>query len=181
MKLMDVITENRKFEYGCVMLYFDFPEMEKLHGKINSEDIYTKDGDYGLETEPHTTLLYGLHSEVTDDDVKKVLARHSFGPCQISNASLFENADYDVLKFDVDGNGLHECNKDLREYPYTTNFPNYHPHLTIGYLKPGTGKRNANLLEGKQYTLEPKYAVFSKTDGTKSKFKINEKKNTENI
>jgi hypothetical protein len=174
MKLMDVINENRKVSYGCVMLYFDFPEIKNLHTKINNEDVYNDPSDpsYGLEDEPHTTLLYGLHPEVTDENVKEVLDKHKFGPCQISNASLFENENYDVLKFDVSGDSLHECNADLREYPYTTNFPDYHPHLTIGYLKPGTGKNYTKLLEGQQYTLEPKYAVYSKTDGTKSKFKL---------
>lgn len=172
---MDVITENRKYEYGCVMLYFDFPEMENLHNKINNEDIFTKDGDYGLENEPHTTLLFGLHPEVTDEDVKNVLAKHQFGPCNISNASLFENPEYDVLKFDVEGDGLHECNADLKKFPHTTNFPNYHPHLTIGYLKSGTGKNNTKKLNGVSYTLIPQYAVYSKTDGSKSVFRISTK------
>jgi len=175
MKLMDIITENHKYEYGCVMLYFDFPEINNIHTKIKDDDVYhnSQDGGYGLETEPHTTLLFGLHSEVTDDDVKNILNQHTFGPCVINNASLFENPEYDVLKFDVDGYGLHECNSDLRELPHTTNFPNYHPHLTIGYLKSGFGKKYTNLFHDKEYTLIPKYAVYSKTDGSKVKFKIN--------
>lgn len=174
---MDIIEENRKYEYGCVMLYFDFPELGTLHNKINDEDVYNDPADdsYGLEDEPHTTLLFGLHQEVTDDEVKNVLAKHHFGPCQISNASLFENPEYDVLKFDVDGESLHECNADLREYPYTSNFPDYHPHLTVGYLKSGTGKKYTKSLKELEYTLIPQYAVYSKAGGVKTKFKINVK------
>lgn len=173
MKLMELITENHKYEYGCVMLYFDFPEMKSLHKKINVDDIHNPDGTFGLETEPHTTLLFGLHPEVTDEDIKTVLSKHRFGSCQIRNASLFENPEYDVLKFDVNGEGLHECNSDLCKYPHTTNFPDYHPHLTIGYLKSGTGNKNAELFKNMMYSLTPQYAVYSKPDGSKTKFRIN--------
>lgn len=176
MKLMDVVKEDAapKYEYGCVMLYFNFPEMEQMHRMINGEDVYTsdQDGSFGLETEPHTTLLFGLHPEVTDQDVANVLSKHYFSMCSINNASLFENPEYDVLKFDVSGDGLHECNSALSQYPHTTNFPDYHPHLTIGYLKPGTGAKHAELFSNMGYNLTPQYAVYSKPDGTKSKFKI---------
>lgn len=176
MKLMDIVenTLSRKFEYGCVMLYFDFPEIEQMHRMINKDDVYTSDEDdsFGLETEPHTTLLFGLHPEVTDNDVANVLSKHYFGTCSINNASLFENPEYDVLKFDVRGDGLHECNSSLTQFPHTTNFPDYHPHLTIGYLKSGSGKKHTELFSNMGYNLTPQYAVYSKPDGSKSKFKI---------
>jgi hypothetical protein len=179
MKLMDIIKEETspKYEYGCVMLYYDFPEMEQMHRMINKEDVYTsdEDGSFGLETEPHTTLLFGLHPEVSDDDVQSVLSKHTFGTCNIHNASLFENPQYDVLKFDVSGDGLHECNSDLTKYPHTTSFPDYHPHMTVGYLNPGTGKKHTELFTGMGYNLTPQYAVYSKPDGSKSKLKINVK------
>ena len=173
MKLMELLNENHKYEYGCVMLYFDFPDMKSLHKKIDVNDIHNPDGSFGLETEPHTTLLFGLHPEVTDDHIKEVLSKHRFGSCQIRNASLFENTEYDVLKFDVSGEGLHECNSDLKKYPHTTSFPIYHPHMTIGYLKSGTGKKHTELFKNMMFSLTPQYAVYSKPDGTKTKFKIN--------
>jgi 2'-5' RNA ligase len=176
MKLMDVVKEGAapKYEYGCVMLYFNFPEMEQMHRMINKDDVYTsdEDGSFGLETEPHTTLLFGLHPEVTDQDITNVLSKHYFSMCSINNASLFETPEYDVLKFDVSGDGLHECNSALTQYPHTTNFPDYHPHLTIGYLKSGTGKKHTELFSNMGYNLTPQYAVYSKPDGSKSKFKI---------
>ena len=176
MKLMDVVKEGAtpKYEYGCVMLYFNFPEMEQMHRMINKDDVYTsdEDGSFGLESEPHTTLLFGLHPEVTDQDITNVLSKHYFSMCSINNASLFETPEYDVLKFDVSGDGLHECNSALTQYPHTTNFPDYHPHLTIGYLKSGTGKKHTELFSNMGYNLTPQYAVYSKPDGSKSKFKI---------
>jgi len=156
-KLFDILKEQAqpKYEYGCVMLYFDFPLMNKIHDAIDPNHLWKKDEDSdstydgGLETEPHTTLLYGLHDGVSEQDVKNVLDKFTFGTCKISNASLFENENFDVLKFDVNGDNLFKTNTELSKYPNTQNFPDYHPHMTIAYLTPGTGKRYANCLKFK--------------------------------
>ena len=180
MKLVKLIQEKKTdaYEYGCVMLYFDFPLINKIHDAIDPDDLYEEEGDrtYGLEDEPHCTLLFGLHP-VALMDIKKVLARHKFGPCKVYNASLFQNEKYDVLKFDVGyaskgDNFLHKCNEDLKKFPYTNSFPNYHPHLTIGYLKPGFGKKYAERLKGFESELAPQYAVYSKPPNTKHKIAI---------
>jgi hypothetical protein len=77
-----------------------------------------------------------------------------------------------VLKFDIKGDNIHETNKDLQQYPFTSNFPDYHPHMTIAYLKPGTGKRYAKMLKEFEYDLIPQYVVYSKPNGDKDKIKI---------
>ena len=104
-KLIDVLKESRgqKFEYGGVMLSFTFPEITKIHEMMDPDDIYYEEGDrsFGLEDEPHTTLLFGLHEGVTSEDVSGVLDNFKFGTCRVSDASLFQNPQYDVLKFDV--------------------------------------------------------------------------------
>lgn len=176
-KLIEVLKESvgQKFEYGCVMLYFSFPEITKIHEMIDPNDIYYEEGDrsFGLEDEPHTTLLFGLHNGVTSEDVNEVLTKFKFGTCQISNASLFENPQYDVLKFDVSGTNLHNANRELTKFPHTTNFPDYHPHLTIGYLKPNRGKKYVNKLNGLKFKLSPEYSIYSKPNGEKDKLTIN--------
>jgi 2'-5' RNA ligase len=175
-KLIKVLEEatGQTYDFGCVMLYFNFPEIKKIHEIIDPEDIFHEDGDrsFGLEDEPHTTLLYGLHDGVSSEDVEGVLEHFNFGTCSIENASLFDNPQYDVLKFDVSGPSLHEANKELAEFPHTNNFPDYHPHLTIGYLKPGTGKKYTEKLKGVSYNLKPEYVVYSKPNGDKDKLKI---------
>jgi hypothetical protein len=182
MKLTNIVKSilNEKhgdtYDYGCVMLYFNFPEVNKIHDAINPEHIYTSETDrsYGLEDEPHTTLLYGLHSEVTVADVKAILNKFTFGPCQIHNPSLFKNPEYDVLKFDVKGSNLHKANDALRKFPHTNSYPDYHPHLTIGYIKSGMGSKYETMLRknGQEYTLVPTNAVYSHPDGTKTNIKI---------
>lgn len=175
MKLMDLITESKKKKFGCVMLYFDFPKIQELHNQIDEEDIYNDDkDDFGLEKKPHTTLLYGLHEGITDQHIIDVTNNHHFGTCSLTNVSLFEtNPDYDVLKFDVDGDGLHECNSDLRKYPHTNDFPDYHPHLTIGYIKKGKGQKYVDKFKKLTYILIPQHIVYSKIDGNKTEHGIN--------
>lgn len=174
---MDILKEQvqTKYEYGCVMLYFDFPTIDKIHGVINDEDIFQDPDDpsFGLETEPHTTLLYGLHDGVTKQNIKNVLDKFTFDTFKISNASLFENENFDVLKFDVVGDGLYEANAELVKYPNTQTYPDYHPHLTIAYLKPGKGKQYVKELNGLEFELTPKYAVYSMPSGDKIKISIN--------
>ncbi len=164
------------YSSGCVMLYFDFPMMNKIHDGIDPNDLYEEEGDgtFGLENEPHVTLLYGLKDSVTPKHVKEILETFTFGPCVLHNASLFEN-EYDVLKFDVKGDNLHKTNEALRELPYQNDYFDYHPHCTIGYLKKGTGSKYCKRMEGHEYELVPTYAVFSQPDSTKTKIKINTK------
>ena len=182
--MMSLLNEdkNHKFEYGCVMLYFTFPEMKYLHNMIDPKDIYTEENDssFGLEDESHTTLLFGLHDTVSLDDVKDVIKKITFGDLIAHQPSLFENKKYDVLKFDVKysnkgDNLLHRCNKLLKNHPFTTDFPDYHPHMTIGYIKPGKGYKYVRKIGQIDYKLTPQYAVYSQPDGTKTKIEINVK------
>jgi 2'-5' RNA ligase len=81
--------------------------------------------------------------------------------------SLFENAKYDVLKFDVENPVLAEINTELSKLPHTTNFPDYHPHATIGYLKPGTGKKYVDLFNGDRHDVSAHKIVYSKPDDSR--------------
>jgi hypothetical protein len=178
-KLKDLIKENSKstYSFGCVMLYFTFPEIKKIHSLISPSDIYTEDGDntFGLEDEPHTTLLYGLHEGVSDADVERVLDKYTYYTCKIHTPSLFNNESYDVLKFEVSGDNLHQTNGDLKQLPHTSSYPNYIPHLTIGYIKKGEGQKYVNMLNNaglNEFWLAPQYGVYSKPDGSKSHIQL---------
>jgi len=167
--------KDKKYPYGCSMLYFDFPDMKILHDEIDPKDIYDEDG-FGLESEPHVTLLYGLHSdEIKDDDVLDISSKgiQSMG---LGNVSLFENEKYDVLKFDVEAPFLYKINKELTKLPHTTDFPDYHPHCTIAYLKPGKGKNYVKTFENRIFEVFPTKAVYSKPDGSKLEVRFDIKK-----
>ena len=166
--------EKQQFEYGCAMLHFDFPKMKDLHELIDQKDVYTEEGDrsYGLETDPHVTLLYGLHDDVDGEKVGEICKSHKFEDMLLENLSCFENKKFDVLKFDVKGISLNECNKMLAKLPHTTDFPDYHPHATIGYLKPGTAKGYIEKIKKESHNITPKAIVYSMPSGKKLKWDI---------
>lgn len=178
---MNIVSEtkkNHKFEYGCAMLFFSLPQMNELHKIIDENDLYTEEEGFGLESEPHVTLLFGLHPEVTTEDVANVMNKFNYGDCVLYNASLFKNPLYDVLKFDVryptkGGAFLHKANAELSKFPHTTDYPDYHPHCTIGYLKPGMGDKYVKELGGHEYVVVPEYGVYSEPNGKQNRIKIN--------
>jgi 2'-5' RNA ligase len=166
-----VKEQKQTYDYGCSMIYFDFPEMENIHSMIEPEDLYTEEGDrsYGLEKEPHTTLLFGLHSnEIDDKDVLDASTKFEVpSEMKLHNASCFNNEKYDVLKFDVDSDHLHKINSELSKLPHTTEYPDYHPHTTIGYLKKGMGEKYTGKLKDASYLVNPSKIVYSKPNGDK--------------
>ena len=171
----EFITEKKEtYDYGCAMIYFDFPEMKDIHTKINKDDVFVdpKDSTFGLETEPHCTLLYGLHADVSIESIKNALNGLEFGVCTIEKPSLFENDKFDVLKFDVEGLGLHDGNAALSKLPHTTDYPDYHPHMTVAYLKTGTGKSYIESLDSSKKELKAMYIIYSQPDGTKTKINL---------
>ena len=160
--LSNELNEGTKYKYGCAMLQFDFPDMKLFHEKIEEDDLTSS----GIENDPHVTLLYGLHSdEIEDGDVIDVCQSIKIGPMDLHNISLFENEDYDVLKFDVRSNFLHKINEKLTDFPHTTDFPDYHAHATIAYLKSGKGKKYVEMFNSRAYEVYPTRFVYSKPSG----------------
>lgn len=177
-KIKDILSEytNPKkdkdpYDYGCMMIYYDAPGWEKVLDTINDDDLYEEEDNdqFGKEYEPHVTVLFGLHSnEIDDDELFSHLLDKDPPKISMSNITLFDNnPSYDVVKFDIDGDGLHDMNKALRDnFPYTNDYPDYHPHSTIGYVQSGKGKQYTKKLS-KPFVLQPNKLVYSKPDGSK--------------
>lgn len=187
MKLISVLKQllqekkGDSYESNCAMLYFNFPQIKEIHAAIDKDDLYTEDGPrtFGLEDRLHITLLFGLDPKVPIDDVKTVIDQYEFVPGTIENASLFNNEKYDVLKFDVDSDTVKELtkiNEDLKELPYKNEFPNYHPHCTIAYVKSGMGKKYVEEFKGASFNFTPTHVVYSESNGNNKRIKINVKK-----
>jgi hypothetical protein len=167
---------NDKFEYGCVMVYLDVNKKDwsNLESMIDKDDLYLgKDDDrgYGFETEPHVTVLYGLHDDIPLEDIEEVINKLKRPELKMQKVSSFNNPEFGVLKFDVESNDLHKENKKFTEFPHTTSYPDYHPHATIAYIKPDKIDKYVNKFKD----IEPievvvEKIVYSMANGSKKNY-----------
>ena len=181
-ELRKVLLEKKGdvHDYGCVMLFFDVSKgkWDKIQDIIDDEDVYTEEGDqsFGREDEPHVTILYGIHSDVPDSDVEELIEGINSTKLTLKTISIFENDKYDVVKFDIIGvskGRLTDMNSKFVELPHTNDYPDYHPHSTIAYVKKGKGEKYTQVLSDKEsVVVECNEVVYSKTDGTKNKYEL---------
>lgn len=184
-KLRDFIVEDKKekkeetpkkYKFGCVMLFLNPENWKSI--EIDKDDLYiTEDDNFGMEEEPHITALFGIHPEEVDSSTVIETAMNNMGgqvPIIIATEiSIFDNPDYDVLKYDVEVTPeLVSLNEALKKLPFTNDYPDYHPHITIAYLKKGLGRKYAKVLEEPK-TDYPTHLVYSQPndagDGTDKK------------
>jgi 2'-5' RNA ligase len=157
------------YEYGCLMIYVKIPNWEQFIGDVDRETLYEPENErYGLETEPHATILYGIHKDVSDEQVLEMFSniKKSDFDIYVDSIDCFYNKDYDVLKMNIKSNKLNELNKLATQLPHTSTYPDYKPHLTIGYFLKGMANKYVNLnFDMKINTIDK--IVYSKTNGEK--------------
>ena len=171
---------NRKHDYGCVMLFLDVnkKDWKTFKEMIDKDDLYVDENDdsYGFENEPHITLLYGLHEDVPLEDVEEIIDVIGEPEFELKKVSSFNNDKYSVLKFDVVGKDLHKLNAKFRKLPHTNNYPDYHPHSTIAYIKPDKIDKYIKMfndyLKDNEFEYSIDKVVYSMVDGTKKNYKI---------
>jgi 2'-5' RNA ligase len=143
--------------------------MSDFANSIPDEDLYTEEEGFGREEEPHVTALYGLTGEdkQTAEQVRKALAGEGPIKLRLGKLSLFENEKYDVLKVDIESDDLQRINGKLSELPNENDFPDYHPHATIAYLRKGAGKKytGTSVFDGAEVTIPT--LLFSARDRSK--------------
>lgn len=160
----DNFLNEEKISKGCLMLFFSFDNWKNfVENYIDSVDIYDDESkNYGYEYEPHCTILFGLHhyADIEKDIVKYLPDIKTLDDISYGNVSIFENEDFDVVKFSIQSKKLHDLNKILcNNFKYTNDYDGYEPHMTIAYVKKGLGKKYVK--ENKsQFILGNKY-VYS--------------------
>jgi diguanylate cyclase (GGDEF)-like protein len=113
---------------------------------IDPEDRHEK----GLEDRPHITVKYGIHSD-DPANVRSTIETHGPIDAKVGGIEVFEpkDKDYDVLVLRVASDDLQAMNKAVAGATETTDtHPTYKPHITLGYVKRGTGAKYAEAKTG---------------------------------
>lgn len=169
--------KHKNNSFGCLMVYFDYDkkDWDNLQNNIEEDDLYKPKNDvgYGRETNPHTTILYGLHSDITDEEIKDNVDDIKSPKIKLGKISSFTNDDFDVLKYEVISADMYKLNKELSELPNTNTFPKYEPHCTIAYINKGIAKKYIDKLNKlDKVNVTPKEIIYSKADDSEIKYKF---------
>ena len=172
-KYKQFLKESNGFSLGCVMIEVPVSNWDEIISSINEEDLYTDEGKPGIQENPHVTVLYGLHEEVSLEQVKSVFEDIDESlDIKIEGIGVFENENFDVVKFNVvPSSTLQDLHDKLSEFPNSNEYPEYEPHITIAYIKKGHGKKYEDLTY--RHSVENVDEVcYSIPNGSKEYFSI---------
>jgi 2'-5' RNA ligase len=175
------LVESRKTNYEYSSLLFEVPE--KLTDNIISwgfdhvpaESLFydPKDPSFGREDDVHVTLIYGLHTN-DSDEVSELFAKEKSFNCKLGEMDVFTtNNKFDVLIIKVDCRNLHRLNnKMISKLETTISHPIYVPHVTICYLKKGEGEKfkGNKSFNNEEFSLD--HVIFSPKTGNKKSIKL---------
>ena len=169
-----------KHDFSCTMLELDevvVKAVQELRVQIASDDLAGE----GLEKEVHCTIKYGTH---TDDieEVKKVLKSCGLREVRyrIGKLSTFPPSEHSdgatVLKFDIESEDLEKLNAAIsKELKATDSFPEYHPHMTVAYVKTDAAdKYLGQVLDAGGPEHVASRICFSQQDGTQIRFDLSD-------
>lgn len=133
--------------------------------------------EYGREDEPHVTILYGLIDASSLFDIMRFARTVEPFEVELGPISFFSEPDrpYDVMKVDICSPHLHILNEWVRQNcPVELTFPEYRPHMTLGYVVRGAMPPDAmgHRHIGKRILVEA--LKFSHTDGFKIRVPLKE-------
>ncbi len=143
---MSMLTENRINEYGCLMA---LPPIEYGYKMVNlakriipSKNLYTDPNDpsYGYTDQDfHCTIKYGFSPDLMKVDVARILNGIEPFNIKLKALNLFQNENYDVVKFEVEPNEtLTELRRRCDSHKNEDKYPTYNAHSTLAYVKKGT-------------------------------------------
>jgi 2'-5' RNA ligase len=177
-------AESHRFEAGCLMidLSHKISNWKNVIKIIEPTDIYDDStNEFGLELNPHVTILFGFDENVTSSDVHKLMDDEvqTNIPITLLGISIFpggEKSEYDVVKFDIQSEELNRLHEICKTLPHHLSFPDYHPHMTIAYVKKGKGQRYVKTFK-KPMDMDGNTFLFSNIKKQKSSWKIKKKYN----
>ncbi len=160
----------KKRSYGCAL--FPLPEgisrsILDWVGRAVPPHFLSPEG---REDAPHVTLKYGFHDLPGElARLRKMVQDHGPVTVTLGAISVFpDTGDGEVLKLEVSGEGLHELYHEISQAFDCEDrwYPDYNPHVTLAYLKPGKARRYVgvgNPFSGTELVLEElKYSTAKK-------------------
>lgn len=135
----------KKVEHSYSWVFINLPkeiqqQIVDFGEEIDKEDLYTKEAENGLETEPHITVKYGLLTEDVKEP-KECIKGLKGGKVYLGSSSIFEREKYDVVKITVESETLEAIHNELNQLPHEDKHMEYQAHATIAYVKSGCGKK----------------------------------------
>ena len=162
-------------KYSSTQIDLPKPAADKiteLAKTIPDADIAGK----GREENPHVTVKYGLHDQ-EPEALQSFLRDHGPVTLTLGKTNFFPpsagSEGNDVVVVEVDSPQLHGINGDIsKTFPVTDTHPDYKPHITLAYVKPGAGQKYAGnrALEGQQ--VQAKEITFSSRNGQEHAIKL---------
>jgi 2'-5' RNA ligase len=141
---LKLLLEGR-YDYGCLMGIIDEEISRKIldfnYNLIEDKHLYKDGKNYGREHHPHVTIKYGFTKSYTEKQMKKMLGKIKPFKVKVTEIDIFENDKCDVIILNIKSDVLEKLNKKFSELPNEDEYPNYKPHITLAYVKKGTGKK----------------------------------------
>lgn len=160
-------------DYSCITAPFPWKIADKIR-QWGTENI--PDADLindGREPDVHVTVKYGIHDH-DPYEIRPVVA--GFGPIELTlgEVSIFENGDQDVVKISVVSPDLVKLNKIISDkFEHTDTHPEYIPHCTLAYVKPGAGQKYVGRKDFMGTKIKVDEILFSGNDYRETVFKLN--------
>ena len=120
-------------------------------------------------------IIFGIHS--TENNRKEIIEKiKKYKPIKlkISDIGMFDTDKYDVLKLDVKPTEeLLKYRDDLiNNTTNTQTYPDYHPHMTLAYVKKGTAKKYLKKIKFDFDEFEFNTIIYSDDKYNKKKFNL---------
>lgn len=131
--MLDIMPLDIRRAYGPGfdendLFYGDIPELRYAQGDVASSS-------------PHVTILFGIHpSPSYEDDVMRRIGNRIPKNIKVDMVGYFPSSVkgqdyYCIVAHVVPTADLLSLNRRLKEFPYTTKFDTYKPHITLAYIK----------------------------------------------
>ena len=169
--------EDDSGEYKFCSTHFDIPAdmASRIVQWTKSSVPANQLSEEGIERQPHVTVLYGILDDSCQSQVEHVLRNEGPLAVQLGPLGVFSGVgdhataeSQDVLYASVDGNALRHIRCRLNDaIPNRQTHPEYIPHVTLAYLKPGEGAKYVGMMaDGISEQVVPFRAItFSDTRG----------------